>query len=298
MRNFFSKRHQDALIEKKLHVSFPIECRRSMERILRKYSDWGGWDNVDNLTFEGATEDLLTFYGQDKLRAFDKSDKRVPASISQVIISDYPAHVLDVIEAWFYQNPKQSRECEKELNDILTINQSSWRIVNGEAMLVDSDYLHQEVRAKTIHLLKECKAAGALEEYQDAINDLTNGETKDAVVKAHKSVESVMKTVLETKEHLRYGQLLTRLVKSDIIPQYYEDFLKHFEQLALGAVKERNLPARGHGQGRETTIVPHCLAEFTVNLAGTINVFIIKHWIEIQKVQVDEKDLDISDIPL
>jgi hypothetical protein len=56
--------------------------------------------------------------------------------------------------------------------------------------------------------------------------------------------------------------------------------LKHFEKLALGAVKERNLPARAHGQGKDTTQVQHELAEFAVNLAGSLNLFIIQRWLD------------------
>lgn len=298
MKAFFSKRHEEAIFEKKIKPSFTTKCRISILRILNKYSDWGGYDNTDNCTFISLAEDLKTFYGESELKAFDKDDKYMPASIEQVILGDFPAHVLDVIEAWFYQNPERIRDCERELNEILTIHDSPWRIVNGESILIDSEYLHQEVHVKTINLLKERNAVGALEEYQQAISDLLSGDTKDAVVKAHKSVESVMKCVLNTKEHYRFGQLLTMLVKSGIIPEYYESFLKHFEQLVLGVGKERNLPGRGHGQGIITTSVSPCLAEFTINLAGSINLFIMKHWIETKQTSSDkDTSLPEADIP-
>lgn len=173
------------------------------------------------------------------------------------------------------------------------MNRSQWRFVNGEAILVDSEYLHEEVQARTLRLLKESRAFGALEEFQDAIRDLQSGETKDAVIKAHKSVESVMKCVLKIDEHKTFGHLLSMLIKSGIIPLYYEEFLQHFEKLALGAVKERNLPARGHGQGAEIVKVPKSLAEFAINLAGTINLFIIQQWLEIKNTS--QSDGNISD---
>ncbi len=139
--------------------------------------------------------------------------------------------------------------------------------------------------------MEECEIQGALEEYQDALNDLTSGDTKDAVVNAHKSVESVMKAVLETNEPYTFGTLLEKLIKSGIIPDYYDEFLRHFEKLALGVVKERNLPARGHGQGKNPTIVSRSLAEFAVNLAAVINIFIVKHWIETKQSKTE------NDIP-
>jgi len=74
--------------------------------------------------------------------------------------------------------------------------------------------------------------------------------------------------------------LLEQLLKSGLIPIYYQEFLVHFEKLALGAVKERNRPGTGHGQGNVTVDVPRSLAEFVVNLAGAINLFIIERWLE------------------
>lgn len=298
MKVYFSKRHEEAICDGKLNVSFPLQCRTSIKRILENYSDWEEYDPnyPQNVTFDAVEEELKTFYGMEELKSFDEKSQRVPASLPQVILKGLPYEVLDIIEAWFYQKPSKGRECEKELNEILAIHNSPWRIVNGEAIRIDSEYLHQEVRAKTINLLTTYEAFGALEEYQDAISDLMSGETKDAVHKAHKSVESVMKTVLETKEPLRFGQLLRKLIDSNIIPEYYDGFMKNFEQLVVGVGKERNLPGRGHGQGSEATTVPHCLAELAVNLAGSINVFIIKHWMEKQKTRSDALDT-IPDLP-
>jgi HEPN domain-containing protein len=288
MKVFFSKRHEEALAFGKIKPSFSVPCRTSVEHVLSGYSEWGGNMGLENLTFQYVENKLKTFYGVDELKAFDEDNKRVPASLSQVIIKGYPSEVLDIIEAWFDENPTRARECEEELNDIFYIHSSPWRVVSGNVMLVDSEYLHGEVRAKTIQLLEESEVKGALEEYQDAVSDLMSGETKDAVTKAHKSVESVMKAVLEVNEG-RFGQLLSALIKSDVIPDYYEGFLKNFEQLALGIVKERNLPARGHGQGKRSIKVSRSLAEFAVNLAGSINVFIIKHWMETKATLAEKR---------
>lgn len=246
MKAYFSKRHAHAIGEKKLPLSFSRPLRVSLVRILEQFSDYGGWDNQENFTFEGATEALKTFYGRDGLETFGDNDKRVSADLGAVVRMGYPSEVVDAIEAWFGQGPRRAEECEHELNDCLSINRSPWRFVNGEAILINSEYLHQEVQARTLKLFKEGRALGALEEFQGAVRDLQSGETKDAVVKAHKSVESVMKTALKTDEHVTFGQLLSQLIRSGLVPEYYGEFLSHFEKLALGAVKERNRPGTGH----------------------------------------------------
>lgn len=283
MKTLFSKRHGDAIREKKLPLTFPQYLRTSMCRILRRFADCGGFNNDEDFTSEAAAEMLKTFYGKEQLEAFNAEGKRVPAHFDQVILNGYPSEVIDAVEAWFAQDSRQANECEREMNDLLAMNRSPWRFVNGEAILVDSEYLHQEVQARTLRLLKEGRAFGALEEYHGAIQDLQTGETKDSVIKAHKSVESVMKVVLGRDENATFGTLLADLIKSDILPDYYEEFLKHFEKLALGAVKERNLPGRGHGQGTTIKPVPRSLAEFAINLAGSINLFLIQRWLETKK---------------
>jgi hypothetical protein len=138
-----------------------------------------------------------------------------------------------------------------------------------------------------------------LQDFQGALSALQAGETKRAVVEAHKSVESVMKLVLGTQEHWTFGRLLSEVVKSGLVPDYYEEFLRHFEMLALGAVKERNRPGTGHGQGPQTVDVPRCLAQFAIHLAACINVFLLEHWIEKQgdKAAPAQPDLLDEDVP-
>jgi hypothetical protein len=228
--------------------------------------------------------------------AYDAEGKLVPANLNGLIESGYPARVLDVIEAWC-DNAEISRvaECEKELNNLFEIHNSPWRIVNATVFLVDSEYLHSEVVAKTQSLLRENSVAGALEEFTEALSCLTDGRTKEAVVSAHKSVESVMKTVLETQEHLTFGHLLANLIKSGVIPDYYEEFMAHFEKLALGAVKERNRPGTGHGQGTEPKELPKSLAEFAVHLSAVINLFLIRRWLESRPKQ--EEAIEENSLP-
>lgn len=287
MKTYFSKRHSEALRAKRFPLSFSKTLRVSLARILERFSVCGGWNNSENWTFEAAEEALKTFFGKDQITAFDDQNQRAQTNLAGLIRGGFPNEVLDAIEAWFDQNPEGAEPCERELNDCLAMNRSPWRILNGEALLINSEYLHSEVQARTMKLLKQGGAFGALEEFDGALQDLQAGETKDAVVKAHKSVESVMKTALSTDEHLTFGRLLTRLIDSGVLPEYYQEFLSYFEKLALGAVKERNRPGTGHGQGSQTTEVPRSLAEFTVNLAASINLFIMNRWIELHP----EKDM-------
>jgi Domain of unknown function (DUF7014) len=297
MKAYFSARHRDALDSKQLTVSLAKQLRIGLERILSKRSNWGGWDDRENYTYQAAEEELTTFYGR-RPRAYGDGDQLGEADLGEVIRTGYPTQVLDAVEAWFEVAPDGTdREAESEINALLAIHRSEWRFVNGTAIRMDSEYLHQEVVAGAVRLMGEVHAAGAQEEFQAALAALDSGDFKKAVTEAHKSVESTMKCVLE-RQTGNFGGLLADVVKSGIVPEYYREFLAHFQKLALGAVKERNLPGRGHGQGAEPQEVTPGLARFALHLAGAINVFLLERWLETKRETEEETpSVDDDEIP-
>lgn len=297
LKPLFSHRHRAALFETKtLKPSFYQALRVGLERILDRCSDSS---NFDNWTYDRATEMLCTLRGWNHLQVRDGQSRR-EVSFREFMLQGFPTDTLDAIEAWFASEPQEAAQAAKDLNALLVIHSSPWRFVAGEAVLVDSSYLHDELVARSAELLGNAKATGPLQEFQGALSALQAGDTKRAVVEAHKSVESVMKLVLGTNEHLTFGRLLSEIVKSGLLPEYYEEFLRHFEMLALGAVKARNRPGTGHGQGPDAVEVPRGLAQFAIHLAGSINVFLLEHWIEKQGPQpapAQEDSMSDEDVP-
>lgn len=299
MRLYFSKRHEEALKQKQIAPTLPIKLRNSILKILNQYSSWEGYNNCENWTFEKTEEELKLFYGEDYLYAYE-NNTLVRSNFEGVIKNGYPSKTMDAIEAWCDNvNSLKALECQKELNMFFEIHNSPWRIANGTIFLVDSQYLRDEVITKTQFLLKENSLNGPLEEFTQAITYLMQEQTKEAIVNAHKSLESVMKSILgvETQEYT-FGRLLTDVIKSGILPDYYEDFFKHFEQLAYGAVKSRNKSGTGHGQGPQPIEIPKSLAEFAVNLAGCMNLFLIKRWLESQPSKEEpQEEINLDDLP-
>lgn len=282
LKPLFSQRHRAALFETKtLKPSFARTLRVGMEKILAAASDSSDYENW---TYDRASELLCTLYGWHGLTVKD-GDSRRETSFNGLILQGYPTEVLDAIEAWFASEPKAADRAARDLNALLAIHASPWRFVAGEAVLIDSAYLHDELVAATADLLGRAKASGPMQEFQAAVSALQAGEHKRAVIEAHKSVESVMKFVLDTNEHWTFGRLLSEVLKSGLVPDYYEDFLRHFEMLALGAVKARNRPGTGHGQGSDALELPRSLAQFAIHLAGCVNVFLLERWFERQGPQ-------------
>lgn len=296
MAQFFSRRHRDGLRSKRLQPSFPNRLRITLGRILGEFSEWDNWGTNDS--FLMAEQLLKKFYGQNELTVRERSGEYTVSGLDGLVQEGYPSQVLDALEAWFETKPGRAREAEFEMNEAFERWDSPWRIINGRAILLDSGYLQTEVVASTLRLLDEVRAYGALEEFQAAVEQLRTGDIKAAVVNAHKSVESVMKVVLETDDNLRFGQLLEAVIKSGILPEYYESFIRNFREVLIGVSKERNRPAGAHGQGRQPTEISETLGEFALHLAGAVDLFLLRSWIQARPEPTGETappEVDFSD---
>ena len=85
MKAYFSKRHADVLRNKKLSLTFAKPLRVSILRILERHSDYGGWNNEENWTFEAAENSLKTFFGRAHLSSFNGQDQRVRSNFAGVV---------------------------------------------------------------------------------------------------------------------------------------------------------------------------------------------------------------------
>lgn len=287
MRFYFSKRHAAALEAGRLTVSLKNNLRTSLLRILEKFSDVDF--NDGNYTFYQSLEELKTFYGTEEIKAYKET-----VDFKGLILKGYPTKVLDGIETFFEHIDGQSVvKCERELNHVFELHNSPWRIINKAVYLIDSEYMHTEITSKLLKLLNENSLAGIQQEFQLAVEKLMDGNSNDAVLYSTKSIESMLKVLLNIDEHKTLSVLLKDLKHRKIVPTYYDSFFENFEKITLAASKERNQPGSGHGQGNQITKIPMPLAEFSVNLASVINLFLSKLWIENQKS--DNSELDFFD---
>ena len=137
---------------------------------------------------------------------------------------------MDCIEAWIYVcfNSSATVIAEKELNDAFAMNESNWRVLEGKMILIDSEYLHEEIVQKQVDFMKSLSVNGAHEEFQTAVNEYQQGNFSHAINEAAKSVESTLKFVIKSDIEGDLTKLLKELRRSELVPNYYTSFFDSF----------------------------------------------------------------------
>ncbi len=214
-------------------------------------------------------------------------DRQGPAEASNlegfVLRGNFPPYLFDALEIFYathFNNEKKNR-FQTGFNQIMEESDLPWRMANGHIFPVDSAYIEEVILRRAYSLLQEVGFQGALQEFEEARVELTNGDYKGAVQKANLAFESTMKGILGV-EKARPGELVRGIIDSGIVPEYHAGFLKVFEEHILRCVpnlRNQELGA-GHGQGKEVNIVPKSLAELAVNLAGVMIKFLIERHLD------------------
>lgn len=204
MIRLFSKRHERAIFEKELRVSLPRRLRQRIWALLEKSNHsyfyqpdpQDSWiQNSDILTEVGA--ELPRRYGVEKLEALNDNDERVRVDLRGFVRGTYPSQVFDTVELFYsYLEADLRLAFQTELNDILAEEAAEWRLTDGQFFKVDPEFLALQVVAPTYELLKAEGFEGALDELNEARNDLTAGAFKGAVHNSAKAFESVLKAIL------------------------------------------------------------------------------------------------------
>lgn len=278
-RKVFSERHDKALREKKIRLSFRKELRKSLLRLLTKYSTWGGWGNEENFTVYAVTEAILDRRGWDALQWWDGKKWVKAESFEDFIERGTPHHILDTIELFLEQLENKKRASfVADLNTIFDLHHSPVRYFQGEFYVSDSAFLESQVMAQAQELLRQTGFDGALEEFMRARASSMERDYRQAILFANHALESVLKAVLDLPNK-RTGELMKKACHSGFVPSYYEGFLNSlFEFLSIVPATRNN--EAGHSQGKSVKDVSPALAELALHLSGSMIVFLIKRYLE------------------
>jgi hypothetical protein len=301
----FSKRHPKAGRD----VSLSQAVRNRIWYLIEEfdpYYDPNSYYNESALAWNALPECLKKEHGWQELRAYkSKLEYEVLPNAKEFILRGVPRFVLDACELFYdllleHQGPDPSKY-QSELNVVFEDANLPWRMLEGRILRVDSKWLEEEIHAKTVELLKVRGFEGALAEFQQARSDLSIGDHKGAIHAANLALESSVKGILNLGQE-KPGKLYRKLIDSGLVPEYYEGFLKAFEEHILRSVATaRNFEKGvGHGQGTDVNEPPKSLAELAVNLSGVLILYLLKRHLEINPIQAEpepQAEVVDDDIP-
>jgi len=283
----FSERHEKALRDKKIRLTLRVDLRRSIHRLMMRYSIWGGWDNEENRTCDAVVREICDRRGWKSLLWWNGEAMIPTDGFEDFIERGTPHHVLDTIELFRRQlDYKKIPSFVSELNLLFDLHHSPIRFFSGEYYIIDSTFLELQVLAQAQELLEANDFQGALNEFLNARNAFTEKDYKRAVLMANHAFESTLKIVLGV-ERKPTSELIKKACYSGFVPTYYEGFLASFHDI-LNIVPITRTNEAGHGQGKEVTQVSAALAELTLHLSGALVVFLIKRYLENQPIPEED----------
>ena len=291
----FSKRYEKALREKKIKLSIPLTIRQrfwyavnDLDSIKYVTNDLG-YTRIDSSVLRELEGYLKRKYGVENLTAYVAEGKRGPVSLAQFILTCYPSQVFDVVEGFYDSSDVETRNgIQNEINNILEEEDFPWRLLEGEFLLIDSDFFTTRITEETLDLLKRKGFEGPIEEFLKAREDLSGGDYKGAIHNACNSFESVLKTILGGND--RNANLLIRdLMGTPLFGDIPENAQKAFGPSVLMALPFIRNKLGGHGQGPDKTEITKPYADLAVNLAGVLISFIVNKYLsEEEKGPEDE----------
>ena len=294
----FSIRHKKLLEKDKLRLSFNIIQRRKILYLLEDFNEIynetteTNW-NYEETSFQKVYIDLKKVYGYSSLKSFINNEFVETTNLEDFLLGTKPENFIDSVELFMEyiteDNKKQS--FTKELNQILKIEEFPIRMMDGEFFRLDSEFAESEILSKTNRLLKEESFEKANTDFIDARKRLSNGDYSGCIISANNSIESYLKKLLD-KNKENQGSLKKSLMKSGIIPDYFNGFLDYFEGILQASFTIANKSSR-HGQKElpsDINKVDEPIASFCLNLVGTLIIFITERYVESKPKKVDKQE--------
>ena len=238
---------------------------------------------------------LLSEHGWKELKCFnDENVLEETVSLEDFVIKGVANYVFDVVELFYddylsyYRTTAAANlasaayNLQIEINRILSEADLPWRIIEGSFIKADSDWIENEVMEKAYDLIKAYQFEGALHEFAEARSDLLSGDTKGCILNSGKAFESVLKTMLDSPS-AQPKDLIRGAMELGIFPEYYNGFLKSFEDNILNSVIKIRNKEQGvsHGQGETLNVPPESLAQLALHLTGVLIHYMISRYQEI-----------------
>ncbi len=168
-----------------------------------------------------------------------------------------------------------------ELNYRFKEHGIGYQFVSGEIIRVDSQLIHAEVVKPALSLLNSEMYAGAEEEFLKAFEHYRHGNTKEALVEALKSIESVIKSICKKRgwtvaSTAPAKDLIQICFDKGLIPSFWQSHFSGLRSILEAGVPTARNKLGGHGQGDQVTPVPGHLAAYVLHQTASAIVFLVE----------------------
>ncbi len=304
----FSRRYEKLIFERRLDLSLPRRFRNRIWNVLKKYNEVGyyhphpgdNWtEQTDVLTeVEGMLKDQ---YGASSLQSFDETGNKIESDLEGVVKRGYPTHVFDALESAYFDLSERSKPLfQQDVNGVLEDESVNWRMADGYIFKMDASMLISEISVKASELLKSHGLEGSIEEYKEALNDFTAEDYKGAIHNACKSMESVLKVILNCNSGSA-SKLIRDLADTGIFSDIPDSVAAAFGDSVLMCLPFLRNRLGGHGQGDEVVNVSKEYAELALHLAGTFMHFLIQRYVKMNGTKgekvVQQLEVETDDLP-
>jgi len=274
----FSRRHRRAIADSKLDVQLDARLRGRIWRLMGNYNEsfshypdpGSNWSQETDF-FEQVHDALLDVSGESTLNVDGTT-----MSLEAWIVDGPAIGVLDAVESLCLQLGDDRRPpFTAGLNQLLGEEDASWRLLDGQFILLDAVFVHERVVASSQEALHSLRFEGAAQEMLAGQHDLADRDARGAVHNAGKSFESAMKAALDREDHLAAKLLIDALLAEGFFDGLPEELRSGFSNQVMLALPWMRNHLGGHGQGREEQALPEPYARLALGLAAVVNEFIV-----------------------
>jgi hypothetical protein len=298
MEPVFSQRHKRALEKKKIQVSLPKVLRRKIVNCMKKHNYWYGYDHQDSIFHDDLRTDLQEAYGTEELKAYIEDNLKPVGDTEEFILNAWPAFVLDSVELYYHLVSKNGSIVDfvRELNSVFKSEKSPYRMLDQYVIKLDSAFLESEVLNRAYELLENNQFEKACKDFVSARDNFSAGDYCGTIFECNNTIESALKKATDTRSG-NQKDLKRKLMKSGIIPEYFQGFCDYFEGFLQSCFTIANQSSR-HGkkelpQPKDDVSQP--VASFMIHITGSILLLIMERYEELNPKPVKSETFEVPD---
>lgn len=245
--------------------------------------------------YKFIVEGLCREYGLFQLDESTGHTRNYMSELGQFFMAEQKTErLIDVIELTFTVINTAARESgylqrsdasgvadtmTNELNHRFRLSTVGYQFDSGQIVLIDSEFVHQQVVRPALKILSQAHQSGAQQEFLQAHKRYRERRPKEALNEALKSFESTLKAICDRRSwayptNATSKTLLDLCFDKGLIPAFWQTNMGGIRSILEGGVPPARNRLGGHGQGTEPTTVPDHIVSYVLHMTASAIIFL------------------------